>query len=60
MEGVKSKVERYDVTTHNGTDVTDLLEGRCNFGAVTIGSDGPAEEQDLFDSLIIKASGRKP
>jgi hypothetical protein len=60
MEGVKSKIERYDVTTNYWTDVTDLLEGRCNFDAVTIGSDGPAEEQDLFDSLITEAGGRKP
>jgi hypothetical protein len=32
-----------------------MLEGRMMFGAVTIGSADPAEEQDLFDSLIAKA-----
>jgi hypothetical protein len=31
-----------------------MLEGR-KYGAVTIGSAYPAEEQDLFDSLIAKA-----
>jgi hypothetical protein len=32
---------------------------RCNFGVVIIDSMGPAEEQDLFDSLIAKASSRQ-
>jgi hypothetical protein len=36
--------------------VADMLERRERFNAVTIGSAGPAEEQDLFDSLIAKAS----
>jgi hypothetical protein len=49
-------VERYDVATDTWTAVADMLERRCTFGAVTIGSAGPAEEQDLFDSLIDKAS----
>jgi hypothetical protein len=30
--------------------------GPTEFGAVTIGSADPAEEQDLFDSLIAKAA----
>jgi hypothetical protein len=33
-----------------------MLEGRELFGAVTISSTGPAEEQNLFDSLIARAS----
>jgi hypothetical protein len=48
-------VERYDVTSNTWTFMADLLEGRRFLGAVTIGSAGPAEEQDLFDSLIAKA-----
>jgi hypothetical protein len=52
-------VERYDVAANTWTaDVADTLEGRFHFGAVTIGSVGSAEEQDLFDSLIAKASRR--
>jgi hypothetical protein len=51
-----SSVERYDVATDMWTAVTDLRKGRELFHAVTIGSAGPAEEQDLFDSLIDKAS----
>jgi hypothetical protein len=48
-------VERYDVVTDTWTAVADMLEGRLNFCAVTIGSADPAEVQDLFDSLIDKA-----
>jgi hypothetical protein len=48
--------ERYDVVSNTWTEITDMLEGRELFGAVTISSSGPAEEQDLFDSLIAKAS----
>jgi tetrahydromethanopterin S-methyltransferase subunit D len=51
-----SSVERYDVATDTWTAVADMLEGRANFRAVTIGSGGSAEEQDLFDSLIAKAA----
>ena len=51
-----SSVERYDVASNTWTAVADMLEGRLFFGAVTIGSTGPAEEQNLFDSLIAKAS----
>jgi N-acetylneuraminic acid mutarotase len=58
-EGSESEVQRYDVTTNVWTEVADMLEGRCKFGAVTIGSNGPAEELDLFDSLITKAAKYK-
>jgi hypothetical protein len=30
-----------------------LLEGRYHFGAIAIGSVGPVEKQDLFDSLDV-------
>jgi hypothetical protein len=53
-----SAVERYDVASNTWVFVPNMLEGRTYFGAVTIGSTGPAEEQDLFDSLIVKASIR--
>jgi hypothetical protein len=53
-------VERYDVASNTWAAVADMLQGRTYFRAVavTIGSAGSAEEQDLFDSLIAKASGR--
>jgi hypothetical protein len=51
-------VERYDVTSDTWTVVADMLQVRYSFRAVTIGSVGSAEEQNLFDSLITKASGR--
>jgi hypothetical protein len=54
-----SRVERYDVATDTWTAVTNMLEGRHSFCAVTVGFAGPAEEQDLFDSLIDKASRRQ-
>jgi hypothetical protein len=53
-------VERYDAASNTWTDVADMLEGRNAFAAVTIGSTGPAEEQDFFDSLIVKAARRQP
>jgi hypothetical protein len=54
-----SSAERYDVASNTWTEVADLLEERYGSGAVVIGSTGPVEEQDLFDSLITKAlSGR--
>jgi hypothetical protein len=53
-----SKVKRYEVTTNTWTEMADMLGGRCNFGAVTIGSVGATEEQDLFDALIAKATRR--
>jgi hypothetical protein len=55
-----SNVKRYDVTNDTWTAVADMLHGRKFFGAVTIGSAGSAEEQDLFESLIAKASARRP
>jgi hypothetical protein len=56
-EGIDAlSVERYDVTTDTWEAVADMLEARTGFSAVTIGYTGPAEEQDLFDSLIAKAS----
>jgi N-acetylneuraminic acid mutarotase len=58
--GSNSSVERYDVANDTWTAVASMLEGRSDFGAVTIGSAGPAEEQDVFDSLIIKASSERP
>jgi hypothetical protein len=52
-------VERYDVASNTWVVVPNMLEGRRFFSAVTIGSAGQAEEQDLFDSLIVKASGER-
>jgi hypothetical protein len=52
----ESKVQRYDVATNAWMEVADMLEGRYGFGAVTVGSTCPVEEQDLFDSLITKAT----
>jgi hypothetical protein len=52
-------VERYDAATNSWTAAESMLEGRESFRAVTIGSAGPAKEQDLFDSLINKASRRQ-
>jgi hypothetical protein len=54
--GGSESIERYDAASNTWTAVADMLEGRRWFSAVTIGSAGPAEEQDLFDSLIAKAS----
>jgi hypothetical protein len=48
-------VEQYDVVTDTWTVVANMLEGRIDFRAVTIGSADLAEEQDVFDSLIAKA-----
>jgi N-acetylneuraminic acid mutarotase len=53
-------VERYDVTNDTSTIVANMLEKREDFAAVTTGSKVPAEEQDLFDSLIIKAATQRP
>jgi N-acetylneuraminic acid mutarotase len=49
-------VERYDVASDTWTAVANMLEGRAAFCAVTIRSAEPAEDQDLFDSLIAKAT----
>jgi N-acetylneuraminic acid mutarotase len=50
-----ASVERYDVATNTWIGVADMLEERRVFRAVCIDSADPAEEQDLFDSLIAKA-----
>jgi uncharacterized protein YciU (UPF0263 family) len=51
--------ERYDLASNTWDYVADMLVDRDSFGAVTIGAAGPAEEQDLFDSLITKASSER-
>jgi N-acetylneuraminic acid mutarotase len=56
-ESNPSSVERYDVVTDTWAAVADMLEGRVYIGAVTIRSMVPAEDQDLFDSIIAKAGG---
>jgi hypothetical protein len=53
---LSSSVERYDVVTDTWTAMADMLESRLSFCAVTIGPADPSEDQDLFDSLIIKAA----
>jgi hypothetical protein len=55
-DGGSESVERYDVASNTWEAVADMLGGRQWPGAVTIGSAGPAEEQDLFDLLIAKTS----
>jgi hypothetical protein len=53
---VDSSVEGYDTESDTWMVVANMLEGRylCR-AAITIGSVGPAEEQDIFDALIAKA-----
>ena len=58
--GCRSSAERYDEATDTWAAVADMLEGRVYCSAVTIGSSGPAEEQDLFDSLIAKSLKGRP
>jgi hypothetical protein len=53
-----SGVERYDVSTDTWSMLADMLEPRRSLSAVTIYIAGPTTEQDLFDSLIVKASRR--
>jgi N-acetylneuraminic acid mutarotase len=55
-QGDESSVERYDVASDSWTAVANMLHRREEFAAVTIGSAGLAEKQDLFDALIAKAS----
>jgi hypothetical protein len=58
-----SSVQRYDVASNTwavAIVADNMLEGRRFFSAVTIGSAGPAEEQDFFDSLIAKAYSGHP
>jgi hypothetical protein len=52
-------VERYDVTSDTWMVVADILQARVYPCAVTIGSRGPTDEQNLFDSLIAKASEQR-
>jgi hypothetical protein len=59
-QGQPDSVERYDVVSNTWRCVVDMLEGRKFFGVVTIGSAGPAGEQNLFDSLIVKACRQHP
>jgi hypothetical protein len=54
-----SRAERYDPDTDTWTEVANMLEKRSSFGALTIGSEEPAEEQGLFDFLIDKALHRQ-
>jgi hypothetical protein len=61
------RMERYDVARNEWTEVEPIegtevepIEARHSCCAVTIGSMGPPEEEDLFDSLIAKASSRRP
>jgi hypothetical protein len=49
-------MERYDVASNTWTAVADMLEDREFLAAVTIGSSGPAEDHDLFETLIAKAA----
>jgi kelch-like protein 1/4/5 len=53
-----SSVEHYDVasSTWTSTAVANMIEGRKAFCAVTMETAGPAEERDLFDTLITKAA----
>jgi N-acetylneuraminic acid mutarotase len=50
-----ASVERYDVATDTWTELADMLTERRYFRAVCIESEGPTEEQNLFDSLIVTA-----
>jgi N-acetylneuraminic acid mutarotase len=52
----RSSVERYDVATDTWTAVASMLEGRNCGCAVNIRSVDSAEEQELFDSLIVRAT----
>jgi hypothetical protein len=56
VQGSTASVERYNVATDTWTAMVDMLEGRCAFCSVTIGSAGPADEEDLFDKLIATSS----
>jgi hypothetical protein len=53
-------VERYDVASNTWAYVANMLEQRSQFGAVIPISTDPTEEQDLFDSLIDRASNGCP
>jgi hypothetical protein len=53
-------VLRYDAVIDTWTSVSDMLESRAFFCAVTIGVSGPVEEQNFFDALIDKAASEGP
>jgi hypothetical protein len=54
--GQASSAERYNVTSNTWTAVAGMLEGRFSPCAVTtVESAGPADGEDLFDALIVKA-----
>jgi hypothetical protein len=55
----RRSVERYDMESNTWTAVVDMAHGRFDFSAVVIGPTGQAEEQDLFDYLIAKASSQR-
>jgi hypothetical protein len=55
-----TRVLRYDAVIDTWTPVSDMLEGRAFFCAVTIGVSGPVEEQNFFDALIDKAASEGP
>jgi hypothetical protein len=59
ISGGGSSMERYDVAANEWTLVASMREGRHSCCAVTIGSVGTPEEEDLFGSLIAKASSRR-
>jgi hypothetical protein len=54
--GGDARVERCDPVTDTWSAVTDMLESWWRCEAATIGSAGPAVEQDFFDALIAKAA----
>jgi hypothetical protein len=54
----RSHPPRTSVASKKWRAVADMLEARLGFATVTNGSASPAEEQDLFDSLIAKATER--
>jgi kelch-like protein 9/13/kelch-like protein 26 len=56
LGSARSSAERYDVARNKWTPVTPMHEDRLYPGAVTFGSTGPTEDEDLFDLLIAKAA----
>jgi N-acetylneuraminic acid mutarotase len=58
-QGCESSVDLYDVNNDTWTPMADLPLGRLGLCAISIGSGGPADEQDLFDSLITQTSARR-
>jgi hypothetical protein len=51
-----SNMERYDVAADTWTTMPDTIGDRTFFASVTVGSEGTAEEQSLFDALIAETS----